>query len=177
MILDEIAEKTRTRVQKAKRKHPLEEIRTQAEAMNADTGFPFYKALEKKQLSYICEVKKASPSKGLIAEDFPYVQIAKEYERAGADAISCLTEPFYFQGADRYLKEITEAVHIPVLRKDFVVDAYMIYEAKLLGASAVLLICAILDKETVSEYIKIAKRLGMTALVEAHDLTRDQGGD
>lgn len=171
MILDEIAEKTRTRVQKAKRKHPLEEIRTQAEAMNADTGFPFYKALEKKQLSYICEVKKASPSKGLIAKDFPYVQIAKEYERAGADAISCLTEPFYFQGADRYLKEITEAVHIPVLRKDFVVDAYMIYEAKLLGASAVLLICAILDKETVSEYIKIAKRLGMTALVEAHDLT------
>lgn len=171
MILDEIAEKTRTRVQKAKRKHPLEEIRTQAEAMDADTSFPFYKALEKKQLSYICEVKKASPSKGLIAKDFPYVQIAKEYERAGADAISCLTEPFYFQGADRYLKEITEAVHIPVLRKDFVVDAYMIYEAKLLGASAVLLICAILDKETVSEYIKITKRLGMTALVEAHDLT------
>lgn len=169
MILEEIAAKTRIRVQRAKEICPPEQMKARAEAMNADTGFPFYRALAKGRLSYICEVKKASPSKGLIAPEFPYVQIAEEYEEAGADAISCLTEPFYFQGADRYLQEIAEAVKIPVLRKDFVVDDYMIYEAKVLGASAVLLICTILDRETVRQYIQIAKSLGMTALVEAHD--------
>lgn len=169
MILDEIAVKTRERVEKAKKEVSFEEVKAQAEHMNFDTGFPFYQALAKKNLSYICEVKKASPSKGLIAPDFPYVQIAKEYEQAGASAISCLTEPYYFQGSDRYLQEIIKEVSIPVLRKDFVVDEYMIYEAKILGASAILLICAILDKETVKEYIQIAKSLGLSALVEAHD--------
>jgi len=169
MILEEIAAKTRERVHAAKRERPLEEVRKQAEQMNANTGFPFYRALAKESLSYICEVKKASPSKGLIASEFPYVEIAKEYEQAGADAISCLTEPYYFQGANRYLQEIAKEVSIPVLRKDFVVDEYMIYEAKILGASAVLLICAILEKETVREYIRIAKKLGMSAFVEAHD--------
>ncbi|MDO4942091.1 MAG: indole-3-glycerol phosphate synthase TrpC [Lachnospiraceae bacterium] len=169
MILEEIAAKTRERVEKAKKEISLEEVKAQAEYMNADTGFPFYQALAKEHLSYICEVKKASPSKGLIAPDFPYVQIAKEYEQAGASAISCLTEPYYFQGSDRYLREIAKEVSIPVLRKDFVVDEYMIYEAKVLGASAILLICAILNKETVKEYIRIARRLGLSALVEAHD--------
>lgn len=169
MILDEIAAKTRTRVQELKADKPLEEVRAEAEAMDANTGFPFYQALAKSKLSYICEVKKASPSKGLIAPDFPYLQIAKEYEAAGASAISCLTEPYYFLGSDQYLKEITEEVKIPVLRKDFVVDEYMIYEAKQLGASAVLLICAILDKETIKRYIRIAESLGLSALVEAHD--------
>lgn len=169
MILDEIAAKTRARVQELKAGKPLEEVRAEAKAMDANTGFPFYQALAKSELSYICEVKKASPSKGLIAPDFPYLQIAKEYESAGASAISCLTEPYYFLGADQYLQEIAEQVKIPVLRKDFVVDEYMIYEAKLLGASAVLLICAILDKETIKRYIQIAESLGLSALVEAHD--------
>ena len=120
-------------------------------------------------MSYICEVKKASPSKGLIAPDFPYVEITKEYEAAGASAISCLTEPFYFQGSDRYLEEITAAVNIPVLRKDFTVDEYMIYQAKAFGASAVLLICAILDDVQLREYRQLAESLGLDALVEAHD--------
>ena len=129
----------------------------------------FYQALKKEGMSYICEVKKASPSKGLIAPDFPYVEIAKEYEAAGASAISCLTEPFYFQGSDRYLEEITAAVNIPVLRKDFTVDEYMIYQAKAFGASAVLLICAILDDVQLREYRQLAESLGLDALVEAHD--------
>ena len=120
-------------------------------------------------MSYICEVKKASPSKGLIAPEFPYLEIAKEYEAAGASAISCLTEPFYFMGSDTYLREITETVDIPVLRKDFTVDKYMIYQVKAFGASAVLLICAILNDQELLEYRELAETLGMDALVEAHD--------
>lgn len=119
-------------------------------------------------MSFICEVKKASPSKGIIAEDFPYMQIAGEYEKAGAAAISCLTEPYYFKGSDDYLKAIAAHVHIPVLRKDFTVDEYMIYEAKVFGASAVLLICAILTDEELVRFQKIAHSLGLSALVEAH---------
>lgn len=168
MILYEIAAKTRERVEERKKEMPLEGIKAEAEGMAADTGFPFEQALAQKGMSFICEVKKASPSKGLIALDFPYLQIAEEYERAGAAAISCLTEPYYFQGSDRYLKEITEQVGIPVLRKDFTVDPYMIYEAKVLGASAVLLICAILTDDELKEYVELAHRLGLSALIEAH---------
>lgn len=148
-ILEEIAGKTRERIDQEKGKVSVAELkerirdREQNPAILPTTSF--YQALKKEGMSYICEVKKASPSKGLIAPDFPYVEIAKEYEAAGASAISCLTEPFYFQGSDRYLEEITAAVNIPVLRKDFTVDEYMIYQAKAFGASAVLLICAILD--------------------------------
>ena len=137
--------------------------------MAADTGFPFEKALKAQGLSFICEVKKASPSKGLIAPDFPYVEIAKEYEAAGASAISVLTEPFYFQGSNQFLMDIKKEVNIPLLRKDFTVDEYMIYEAKVIGASAVLLICAILDDEQLVSYLRLAHELGMSALVEAHD--------
>lgn len=169
MILDEIAQKTRERIEEEKKKKSLQEIKQEAESMEADTGFPFEKALRAEKLSFICEVKKASPSKGIIAEDFPYKEIAKEYEKAGASAISCLTEPFYFQGSNAYLKEIVKTVSIPVLRKDFTVDPYMIYEAKCLGASAVLLICAILSDEELCEYAEIAESLGLSALVEAHD--------
>lgn len=129
----------------------------------------FLDALRKPGMSYICEVKKASPSKGLIAPDFPYLNIAKEYEAAGASAISCLTEPFYFQGSDRYLQEIAGNVNIPVLRKDFTVDEYMIYQAKAFGASAVLLICAILDNVQLKAFGELAQDLGLDALVEAHD--------
>lgn len=167
-ILDEIAEKTKERIAGQKVRISVNEIRARAEALPADTGFPFEKALKRPGISFICEVKKASPSKGLITEEFPYLQIAKDYEAAGAAAISCLTEPYYFQGEDRFLREIAAETAIPVLRKDFTVDPYMIYEAKSLGASAVLLICAILSDEELKEYITIADSLGMSALVEAH---------
>ena len=168
-ILKEIAEKTRERVEQARKIKSLEEIKGEAEAMSCDTGFPFERALAREGVSFICEVKKASPSKGLIAPDFPYVEIAQTYEKAGARAISVLTEPYYFQGADAYLTEISRNVSIPLLRKDFTVDAYMIYEAKLIGASAVLLICSILSEQELTEYIRIAESLGLSALVEAHD--------
>ncbi|CCY74344.1 indole-3-glycerol phosphate synthase [Eubacterium sp. CAG:115] len=169
MILEEIAARTVQRVAEEKAAVPLSEMKKRAEALDANTGFPFRKALSGDEISFICEVKRASPSKGLIAPDFPYLDIARDYERAGASAISCLTEPFWFKGRDEYLAEISNAVTIPVLRKDFTVDEYMIYEAKTLGASAVLLICSILSKEQLSEYLGIAHSLGLSALVEAHD--------
>lgn len=168
-ILEEIAEKTRERVASCKEQKPLEQVKREALSMDANTGYPFEKALKKEGISFICEVKKASPSKGLIAEKFPYVEIAKTYEEAGASAISVLTEPYYFQGANEYLTEIHHEVSLPLLRKDFTVDEYMIYEAKVIGASAVLLICSLLDGETLKKYIEIADSLGLTALVEAHD--------
>lgn len=169
MILEEIAARTVQRVAEEKAAVPLSEMKKRAEAMDANTGFPFRKALSGDEISFICEVKRASPSKGLIAPDFPYLDIARDYERAGASAISCLTEPFWFKGRDEYLAEISNEVKIPVLRKDFTVDEYMIYQAKTLGASAVLLICSILSKEQLSEYLGIAHSLGLSALVEAHD--------
>lgn len=168
-ILQEIAEKTRLRVAAAKEKKSLEEMKKEAEALPKDTGFPFEKALAEEGVSFICEVKKASPSKGLIAPEFPYVEIAREYEKAGAGAISVLTEPEYFKGSVEYLKEIHEVVDLPLLRKDFTVDEYMIYEAKVIGAAAVLLICSLLDDATLKRYIQIADNLGLSALVEAHD--------
>lgn len=169
MILQEIAEKTKQRVRETMAQKPLAELRAAAEALPADTGFPFEKALSGKEIAFICEVKKASPSKGIIAEEFPYLDIARDYEKAGAAAISCLTEPYWFKGSDEYLRQIAEAVKIPVLRKDFTVSEYMIYEAKLLGASAVLLICSILSAEQLKEYMDIAHSLGLSALTEAHD--------
>lgn len=169
MILEEIAARTVQRVAEEKAAVPLSEMKKRAEALDANTGFPFRKALSGDEISFICEVKRASPSKGLIAPDFPYLDIARDYERAGASAISCLTEPFWFKGRDEYLAEISNAVKIPVLRKDFTVDEYMIYQAKTLGASAVLLICSILSKDQLSEYLGIAHSLGLSALVEAHD--------
>ena len=170
-ILEEIAARTRERIAKEKSRISVSELenRIQEVNKNARQKITFLQALQKDGMSYICEVKKASPSKGLIAPDFPYLAIAKEYEQAGASAISCLTEPFYFQGADQYLREISAAVQIPVLRKDFTVDEYMIYQAKSLGASAVLLICAILDDGELRAYRQLAKELGLDALVEAHD--------
>lgn len=169
MILEEIAARTVQRVAEEKAAVPLSEMKKRAEALDANTGFPFREALSGDEISFICEVKRASPSKGLIAPNFPYLDIARDYERAGASAISCLTEPFWFKGRDEYLAEISNAVTIPVLRKDFTVDEYMIYQAKTLGASAVLLICSILSKEQLSEYLGIAHSLGLSALVEAHD--------
>ncbi len=168
-ILDEIAAKTKKRVEVAKKGISLEKMKESAREKMCDTGFPFERELKKKEISFICEVKKASPSKGLIADDFDYVAIAKEYEAAGAGAISVLTEPEYFLGSIDYLREIRKEVNIPLLRKDFIVDEYMIYEAKAVGADVVLLICALLDTESIKRYIKICDALGLTALVEAHD--------
>lgn len=169
MILDEIAADTRLRVAEAKKKVSMDEIMKRALSMNTETGFPVEKELKAEGIHFICEVKKASPSKGVIAKEFPYLSIAKEYEEAGASVISCLTEPTYFQGRDEYLKEIAREVSVPVLRKDFTIDPYQIYEAKVLGAAMVLLICALLDTETLREYIGICDKLGLSALVETHD--------
>ena len=169
MILEEIAVKTKERIDALQAARPLAEIKAVAKDMDPNTGFPFEKALAKQGISFICEVKKASPSKGVIAEHFPYVDIAKEYEKAGADAMSILTEPYYFQGSNDYLSAIRKEVSIPLLRKDFTVDEYMLYEAKEIGADAVLLICAILSEMQLQEYAGIANELGLSALVEAHD--------
>ena len=168
-ILQEIAAQTKERIEAQKKIAPLEAVAEAARSKGFTGEFPFEKALKSDDIAFICEVKKASPSKGIIADDFPYLEIAKEYEAAGAAAISVLTEPVYFKGDNRYLREIAGAVTIPLLRKDFVVDSYMIYEAKVLGASAVLLICSILAQDTLAEYIGIARGLGLSALVEAHD--------
>ena len=168
-ILDTLADHARARTERNKGRVSFDEMKMLALSMNADTGYPFEKALGAPGISFICEVKKASPSKGVIAAEFPYLSVAREYEAAGATAISCLTEPDFFLGSDEYLREIAAAVKIPVLRKDFTVDPYMIYEAKVMGASAVLLICAILSDEELLEYGKIARALGLSALVEAHD--------
>ena len=167
-ILDELAGYAKKRVAEEKIKISLDEIKKSAFSMPKG-NFSFEKALKKEDIAFICECKKASPSKGIIAENFPYLEIAKEYERAGADCISVLTEPSRFLGSDKYLQEIANAVNIPCLRKDFTIDEYMIYQAKLLGASAVLLICSILDKCQIKEYIDICDTLGLSALVEVHD--------
>lgn len=168
MILETIAQANRERYAEIEKQVPLEEIKKQARSMEITDEFPFEKALAGGGISYICEVKKASPSKGIIAEDFPYVEIAKDYEKAGASAISVLTEPRWFKGENRYLQEISQNVKIPLLRKDFTVCEYQIYEAKVIGASAVLLICALLDTDTIRKWIRLCDSLGLSALVEAH---------
>ena len=170
-ILKRIALNTEKRVAEYKEKVPLEEMKAKALALPAETGFPFKYALRTESMSFICEVKKASPSRGVIAEDFPYLEIAKDYERAGASAISVLTEPKWFLGNDSYLSEIAAAVSIPCLRKDFIIDEYMIYQSKVLGASAILLICSLLDEETREKYIALSESLGMAPLVEAHSVS------
>lgn len=168
-ILQTIATKTKERIEKQKILYPLEELKQACAQLPINQDFPFEQALRKEGLSYICECKKSSPSKGLIDEDFNYLQIAKEYEKVGARAISVLTEPEFFLGSDQYLQEIAQEVKIPCLRKDFVVDEYMIYQAKLLGAQAILLIVSLLDTQTLKQYLDIANSLGLSCLVEAHD--------
>lgn len=171
-ILETIAEKTRERISEKKRRIPLGELKARAAGMpkhKTGEAYPFERALARPGMSFICEVKKASPSKGVIAKDFPYVEIAREYQAAGADALSVLTEPYFFQGADAYLTKIRDAVTLPLLRKDFTVEEYMLYEAKVIGADAVLLICAILSENQLREYSEIAGELGLSVLVEAHD--------
>jgi indole-3-glycerol phosphate synthase len=174
MILDEIAESSRNRVAKAKEVLPLKALKeiiydgAGVRSFQSRIAFAFERSLNKEHITFICEVKKASPSKGIIAEDFPYLNIACDYEKAGAAAISVLTEPEYFKGADRYLTEISSKVHIPVLRKDFIVDEYQVYEAKVIGADAVLLICSLLNTQELRKYLALSNELGLSALVEAH---------
>ncbi|MGN0307420.1 MAG: indole-3-glycerol phosphate synthase TrpC [Lachnospiraceae bacterium] len=175
-ILEEIAGKRQIDIENRKSRISPERMKERAQKLaeeelreKGEFSFPFEKNLMGEGIHFICEVKKASPSKGLIAEDFPYLQIAKEYEQAGAAAISVLTEPEYFLGKDEYLQKITEKVSVPVLRKDFTIDTYQIYEARLLGASAVLLICSLLSPKQLKEFLEVAHGLGLSALVEAHD--------
>ena len=169
MILDRIVEATKIRVAQEKQVETPEAVKAAALALPSDTGFPFEAALRQQDFNFICEVKKASPSKGIIAEHFPYLDIAKEYEVAGAAAISVLTEPDFFKGDKKYLQEIASTVKIPVLRKDFIIDEYQIYQAKVWGASAILLICACLDVPTLTKFRELADSLGLSSLVEAHD--------
>ena len=169
MILDKIIEATKIRVAQEKQVETPEAVKAAALALPSDTGFPFEAALRQQDFNFICEVKKASPSKGIIAEHFPYLDIAKEYEVAGAAAISVLTEPDFFKGDKKYLQEIASTVKIPVLRKDFIIDEYQIYQAKVWGASAILLICACLDVPTLTKFRELADSLGLSSLVEAHD--------
>ena len=169
MILDKIIEATKIRVAQEKEVETPEAVKAAALALPSDTGFPFEAALRQQDFNFICEVKKASPSKGIIAEHFPYLDIAKEYEVAGAAAISVLTEPDFFKGDKKYLQEIASTVKIPVLRKDFIIDEYQIYQAKVWGASAILLICACLDVPTLTKFRELADSLGLSSLVEAHD--------
>ncbi len=169
MILDTIAASTKLRVERDKNSISLEKIKEMAVLHNPKEAFLFENRLKQPGMHFICEVKKASPSKGLIAEHFPYLSIAKEYEAAGADCISVLTEPEFFLGSDVYLKEIKERVHIPVLRKDFTVDEYQIYQAKVLGADCILLICSLLSEAELKSFINLCDQLSLSALVEAHD--------
>lgn len=169
IMLDEIVAKTEERLIEAKSNKSLEELKDEVSKLEINDEFPFKEALKDPEIAIIAEVKRASPSKGLIAEDFDYIEIAKEYEKAGASAISVLTEPYFFSGSNDFLQEISENVSIPLLRKDFVIDEYMIYEAKILGASAILLIVSILDEVQLKSYLDLAHDLGLSAIVETHD--------
>lgn len=173
-ILEKIADDTRKRIAAEKKKISLDEIKENAKLSRRGNGKNFLSALKKNSLSFICEVKKASPSKGIIAENFPYVEIAHEYEAAGADCISCLTEPKYFLGSDEIFKEIRAEISLPMLRKDFTVDEYQIYQAKIIGADAVLLICSILETAALEKFLNLCNELNLDALVETHDATEIQ---
>lgn len=167
-ILDTIAAYAKVRVEQDKETLPLEQLKEMVKVPFPEENL-FYQNIKKPGLRFICEIKKASPSKGIIVEEFPYVEIAKEYVAAGADCISCLTEPKWFLGSDQIFTEIRKSVKTPMIRKDFVVDEYQIYQAKVMGSDAILLICAILDKDTIAKYLNICHSLGMVAIVETHD--------
>ncbi len=168
-ILDQLARHAAERVARDREAVSLDELRTLAAAQPRVNGERFYEAVARPGMRFICEVKKASPSKGIIDPEFRYLEIARAYEAAGADAVSCLTEPKWFLGSDAVFREIRAEVGIPMLRKDFVVDEYQLYQAKQMGADCILLICALLDTETLRDYLGICDLLGLAALVETHD--------
>lgn len=169
MILDDIIAKQKTRIENEKKEKDIETLKREVLSLPSSKNFFFENSLKNKDFAFICEIKKASPSKGVIVEDFTYTDIAQEYEKAGASAISVLTEPHFFKGNDKYLKDVADIVNIPVLRKDFIIDEYQIYQAKLIGADAVLLICAVLDESTLKNFIDIATSLKLSCLVETHN--------
>ena len=169
MILDDIVAKQKERIEKEKKEKNIESLKQEALNLPLSEKFFFEDSLRSKDFAFICEIKKASPSKGIIVEDFPYIDIAQEYEQAGAAAISVLTEPNFFKGNDKYLKDVSDTVNIPVLRKDFIIDEYQIYQAKLIGADAILLICAILDETTLNKFLNLARSLKLSCLVETHN--------
>ena len=169
MILDDIIAKQKIRIENEKKEKDTETLKQEVLSLPSGKNFFFENSLKSKDFYFICEIKKASPSKGVIVEDFPYIDIAQEYEKAGASAISVLTEPHFFKGNDLFLKEVAHTVNIPVLRKDFIIDEYQIYQAKLIGADAVLLICAVLDEKTLNEFLHLAKSLKLSCLVETHN--------
>lgn len=169
MILDDIVAKQKVRIEYEKKEKNIDTLKQEVLSLPLSKNFFFEDALKSKDFAFICEIKKASPSKGVIVEDFPYLDIAQDYENAGATAISVLTEPNFFKGNDIYLKEVADTVNIPVLRKDFIIDEYQIYQAKLIGADAILLICAILDETTLNKFLNLAKSLKLSCLVETHN--------
>ncbi len=169
MILDDIVAKQKVRIEHEKKEKNIDTLKQEVLSLPLSKNFFFEDALKSKDFAFICEIKKASPSKGVIVEDFPYLDIAQDYENAGAAAISVLTEPNFFKGNDIYLKEVADTVNIPVLRKDFIIDEYQIYQAKLIGADAILLICAILDETTLNKFLNLAKSLKLSCLVETHN--------
>ena len=169
MILDDIIAKQKTRIENEKKEKDIETLKQEVLSLPSSKNFFFEDSLKSKEFAFICEIKKASPSKGVIVENFPYTDIAQEYEKAGASAISVLTEPHFFKGNDLFLKDVADIVNIPVLRKDFIIDEYQIYQAKLIGADAVLLICAVLDESTLKKFINIATSLKLSCLVETHN--------
>ena len=169
MILDDIIAKQKERIKKEKDIKSFDVLKQEAENLPISKNFFFEESLKSKDFAFICEIKKASPSKGIIVDDFPYTDIAQEYEKAGAAAISVLTEPHFFKGNDKFLNDVAEIVNIPVLRKDFIIDEYQIYQAKSIGADAILLICAILDEETLKTFFNTATKLKLSCLVETHN--------
>ncbi len=168
-ILEQIADKTRERLQRQKAFYPLGALREQCRHLGAGDGQVFVDALKAPGMRFICEIKKASPSKGIIDPDFDYLSIARAYEAAGADCISCLTEPNWFLGSDEIFRAVRQTVATPMIRKDFTVDEYQIYQARIMGANAVLLICSLLDTNTLARYLGVCDQLGLAALVETHD--------
>jgi len=165
-ILRKIVEYKKEEVEKVKKQFNLSEVISEAEKLKV--SFNFKEALSGKGINIIAEVKKASPSKGVIREDFDPVEIAKSYERGGARAISVLTDKQFFQGSPFYLRQVSEAVRLPVLRKDFIIDEFQIYGAKVLGAASFLLIVSILSDPQLRDFIELGRELGMEPLVETH---------
>lgn len=169
MIIDDIVASTFERVAENKKRNSIDKLARLAFEKPINKDYPFEKALRNKaNLAYIMEIKRCVPTKGEITRNFDYKSIAKEYEDIGATAISVMTEPDYFKGDDDFLAEIARIVKIPVLRDDFIVDEYMVYESKLLGADAITLICSVLDEITLMRCLNLAENLGMSAVVEAH---------
>ena len=168
-ILNDIVENTLTKLDIKKAELPFTEIISKLNELNLPKG-AFKESLLKKDQAVIAEIKKASPSAGIISEDFDPIKKAKEYEDFGASALSILTEEDFFQGSSEYLKEVKAMTSLPILRKDFMVDEYQIYEAKLIGADCILLIASILNDNEIQSFVDLAESLELDYLIEVHDL-------